>query len=60
MNFDNIINGIARPMIGFFMGMMLASTFQLAQSADWILGVIVGFGGVFLMPDGVLEWIIGE
>ena len=117
MNIEHITNGIARPLIGFFLGMALAYTFQLAQSAGWIYalgwavflvvlfglvllldhfldwgfdkltglgvktnrrtagkaeqphwfvrfgwiaGVLIGFGGVFLLPEGVLDWIMSS
>lgn len=114
MRIDDIINGIARALIGFFLGMALAYTFQLAQSAGWlyaagwafflavlfglvlvfdrfldwgfdkltglgiktnrkktekpqrivrfgwILGVMIGFGGVFLLPEGVQDWIMSS
>ncbi len=114
MNSEDLINGIFRPLIGFFLGMVLAYTFQLANSAGWlfavgwtafvgilfglvlvfdrflnwgfdrltglgikkpkratgkdekphwfvrfgwVLGVIVGFGAVFILPETMLDWM---
>ncbi|MFO8125566.1 hypothetical protein [Yoonia sp.] len=61
MNFDNIINGIARPLIGFFMGMALAYTFRLAQSAGWIFAVgwfvvLCLIFGLVVLLDRFLDW----
>ena len=66
MSFDNVINGIARPLIGFFAGMALAYTFQLAQSAGWVFAlgwlilICLLFGIVLLIDrasDRFFDWI---
>ena len=61
MNSEDIINGVFRPVIGFFIGMVLAYTFQLAQSAGWeyAIGWTVFVGllfGLVLVFDRVLTW----
>ena len=60
-SFDDLINGIFRPVIGFFVGIALAFTFQLAQNAGWIFAVgwaafiALLFGAVILL-DRFLGW----
>ncbi len=35
MNFDDTVNGIARPVIGFFLGLAMGYTVELAGSTGW-------------------------
>lgn len=35
MSFDDIVNGVSRPLIGFFLGMALGYTVELAGSTGW-------------------------
>lgn len=65
MNSEDIINGIFRPVIGFFIGIALAYMFQLAQSAGWIFAVgwavflAVLFGAVVVL-DRFMDWGFGR
>ena len=65
MNSEDIINGIFRPVIGFFLGMVLAYTFQLALSAGgmfavgWAVFLFVLFGFVIVL-DRFLDWGFGR
>ncbi len=39
MSFDDIVNGVARPLIGFFLGMALGYTVELAGSTGWSIAL---------------------
>lgn len=60
MNSEDIINGIARPVIGFFVGMAGAYVVQLAGGVGWPIAlgfaafIALLFGAVILF-DRVLE-----
>ncbi len=51
MSFDNIINGIARPAIGFFLGIAAGYTVELAGSTGWwiALGSSAFIAGLFCL-----------
>ena len=64
-SFEDVINAIFRPVIGFFLGMGLAYTFQLAQSAGWIfaLGWVAFLSilfGLVILLDRFLDWGFGR
>jgi len=61
VNSEDIIKGIFRPVIGFFLGMALAYTFQLAQSAGWVFAIgwlvfIALLFGAVLLFQRFLDW----
>ncbi|MEJ8562989.1 hypothetical protein QTO30_18410 [Yoonia sp. GPGPB17] len=65
MNSEDIINGIFRPVIGFFLGMALAYAFQLAQSAGWMFAVgwavfLMLLFGLVIVLDRFLDWGFGR
>lgn len=60
MSFDNIVNGIARPAIGFFLGMATAHTVALAGSTGWWVALgfsafVAGLFGLVLLFDGAMN-----
>ena len=60
MNFDDTVNGIARPAIGFFLGLAMGYTVELAGSTGW--WIALGFSafiaclfGLVILFDSVLS-----
>lgn len=59
MNFDDIVSGIARPLIGFFLGMALGYTVALAGTTGWWIAlsflafIACLFGLVFLFQTAI-------
>ncbi|PJI92863.1 hypothetical protein BC777_1726 [Yoonia maricola] len=65
MNSEDMINGIFRPLVGFFLGTALAYTFQLAQSAGWMFAVgwavfLMLLFSLVLVLDRFLDWGFGR
>ncbi len=60
MSFDNIVNGIARPVIGFLLGIAAGYTVELAGSTGWWIALgfsafVAGLFGLVIMFDTVLD-----
>jgi hypothetical protein len=60
MSFENIVNGIARPAIGFFLGMAAANVVELAGSTGWWVALgftafVAGLFGLVLLFDNALH-----
>lgn len=65
MNSEDLISGIFRPVIGFFVGLALAYTFQLAQSAGWVFALgwtvcVALLFGLVLVFDRALDWVFDK
>ena len=60
MSFDDIVNGIARPAIGFFLGMAAANVVELAGSIGWWVALgfsafVAGLFGLVILIDKASE-----
>ena len=60
MNFDDTVNGIARPVIGFFLGLAMGYTVELAGSTGWWIALgssafIACLFGLVILFDSALR-----
>lgn len=60
MSFDDAVNGIARPAIGFFVGMAMGYIVELAGMSGWWMalsfgGLVAGLFGLVILFDSAMH-----